>query len=144
MKKILISLSFIFLLQSEVMAENVLASCGSSQGKTYYIDGNNNGNWHDDRITNGSIKLIFDNNNAADIIVSDKAGTFSARIDGAKVLTTHIDEAKNTITILVVYPKPVIETYQFHLGSQQKFVVWTAAKTLSNYSSIKAMHAECE
>jgi hypothetical protein len=144
MKKTLLSLFLFLSLQNTVVAENVLASCGSSQGKTYFIEEGNRGYWRDDRIPNGSIKLIFDDNNNPDIIVTDKAGKYSARSEGAKILNTHIDEATNTLTILVVYPKPVIETYQFHLGPPKKYVVWTGAKALPIFSSLNAMRAECE
>ena len=83
MKKTFLSLFLILSLQNDVVAENILVSCGMSEGKTYFIDRNNNRNWRDNGITNGSIKLIFYNNNAADIIIRDKEDTFLAKSDSA-------------------------------------------------------------
>lgn len=127
-------------------AASVLARCGVSEGVSYFLPGpgipDSEAGWRPDRVSGGGLLLISDQG-GVDIVISDAAGTRSAKADGATVIGMPSGEGK--VLVLVVYPlASVAETYVFSLDrSGAGVVVWTSARAGAPSQRVIAMSAQC-
>jgi hypothetical protein len=112
---------------SDVAAQEVITVCGASAGYGYYLEPQHAG-WQKDGISNGSITILRDSTEGYDIISKDVRTTFSAKGDGAKVVKVNGSDHLR-FTLVVVYPNPVTEIYQFSLDQRGRgTLVWAAVK----------------
>jgi hypothetical protein len=112
---------------SDVAAQEVITTCGASAGYGYYIEPQHDG-WQQDGIKNGSLTVLRDASGGYDIISRDIRTTFSAKGDGAQVVK--VNGANHLrFTLVVVYPNPVTEIYQFSLDQRGRgTLIWAAVK----------------
>ena len=72
----------------------VLAMCGSSQGRGYFFKHElfnpSGGSWLEDGISNGQITLVRDGEEV-DILFGDAVGSTGYRQDGAQVIILHFE-----------------------------------------------------
>jgi hypothetical protein len=107
--------------------QQVITVCGSSAGFGYYLEPKHEG-WSKDGISKGTVTVMRDATGAYDIIAKDTMTTFSARGDGAQVVKINGSDDLR-FTLVVVYPKPVTELYQFTLDrSGRGTLIWAAVK----------------
>jgi hypothetical protein len=93
--------------------QQVITVCGASTGFGHYLEPKHDG-WMKDGISKGTLTVMRDATGAYDIISKDTMTTFSARGDGAQVVKVNGSDDLR-FTLVVVYPKPVTELYQFTL-----------------------------
>lgn len=124
-------------------SEEIITKCGSSIGKSYYI--NPDKGWIDDGIKNGKLTFKKTKDGDFDIVIVDSAGTFTAREDGAKVSVVKQDGGY--ITLLAVYPLKVVEIFQLLLDTNGKGqLIWSSIKNIdeqNNFIRGSMFVAEC-
>jgi hypothetical protein len=112
---------------SEVAAQEVITVCGASAGYGYYLEPQVHG-WQQDGIKNGTLTVLRDRAGGYDVISKDVNTTFSAKGDGAQVVKVNGSEDLR-FTLVVVYPNPVTEIYQFSLDQRGRgTLIWAAVK----------------
>ena len=91
----------------------VVATCGASVGKSFYLSSGSEGGWTDDRIAKGQTIFSVDEDGEWDVIFRDSTGkTVSATTDGGAVIKVKGDAPFKTLMLLVAYPaRGVVETY---------------------------------
>lgn len=111
-------------------AQQVIAICGASKGKAFYLEPTKEG-WVDDGISNGTITFLRNPSGDYDILVKSAGPAFSARGDGAQVVKVHgADES--IITLIVIYPLHVTEVYQLTLNANGRgTLIWSNLKNRS-------------
>jgi hypothetical protein len=107
--------------------QQVITVCGASAGFGYYLEPKHDG-WIKDGISKGTLTVMREATGAYDIISKDTMTTFSARGDGAQVVKVNGSDDLR-FTLVVVYPKPVTELYQFTLDQRGRgTLIWAAVK----------------
>ena len=96
----------------------IVATCGISEGRSYYIPGGlvtgKHAGWTDEKISKGSFQLIR-SGDEYDIVFTDSTGrTLSSKGDGATT-SGYRDDAGNLV-VTVMYPGSLIETWVFWLS----------------------------
>ena len=144
MRFLLVKLCAIYLFSVHTLqAQTTIVTCGASKGKIYIVE-DGKGSWSDDSISDGTISLIAGPNKGWDIVSNSKRGKLSALADGATVTLTHANA--QVISVTASFPMQTVETYQFSMDPKDRkkgFVLWTAARSNSLMTSMKAMRAEC-
>jgi len=111
---------------TDVAAQQVVTTCGASSGYGYYLEPRTG--WSTDGIANGALTILRDAAGQYDLVIKDAGSSFSAKGDGAKVFKVDGDDDQR-FTLVVVYPLPVTEMYQFTLDqSGRGTVIWAAVK----------------
>src|SRR3954465_14824854 len=107
----------------EVSGAQVVAGCGASTGYGYYLEPKRDG-WVSDGISSGSLTIVRDSAAAYDVIIKDAQTPFSAKGDGGRVFKVDGQDDQR-FTLLIVYPHPVTEMYQFTLDEGGRgTVIW--------------------
>ncbi|PTT75391.1 hypothetical protein DBR41_26350, partial [Pseudomonas sp. HMWF010] len=90
----------------------IVAQCGPSVGKSFYLS-ETDGGWSDDRISKGQFLFDLDSEGQWDIITKDALGkNISAVADGAVVFKVDGSAPFKTFLLVAVYPgSGVAETY---------------------------------
>ena len=115
--------------------QQVITVCGASAGFGYYLEPKHDG-WMKDGISKVTLTVMRDATGAFDIISKDTMTTFSARGDGAQVVKVNGSDDLR-FTLVVVYPKPVTELYQFTLDrSGRGTLIWAAVKNQLQFGPI--------
>ena len=109
---------------------HLLATCGPSEGRAYYLSPKHEG-WADDPISIG--RTIFTSSGEGDpnILFQDARGGFvNAREDGAVLVFSFLDAEKLEFGIIETYPKTgVTQTYVLSADKNgDKYMLWTTAK----------------
>lgn len=123
-----------------------IATCGESSGYSYdafrRLQNDKEIGWKKDKITNGQFTLKLDEQGHIDLLISSAAGVSSSLSDGAKIFPATIsDEA---VTIVVLYPNQLVETYVFQKLKNGKFqAMWTQAKAETPIPRITAFVSDC-
>ena len=108
-------------------AQQVIAVCGASKGKAFYLEPTKEG-WVDDGISNGTITFLRNPSGDFDVLVKSMGPAFSARGDGAQVVKVHGSD-ENVLTFIVVYPLHVTEVYQLTLNASGRgTLIWSNLK----------------
>lgn len=130
------------LLQQELMAmknavletmpkgTRVLAICGPSDGRGYYVSPKHTG-WTDDPISKGRIIIISGPDGVPNILFHDAKGDFvDATADGANVTFSFVNDDKQSSGLIETYPSTgVTQTYVFSdAPTGESVLLWTAAK----------------
>jgi hypothetical protein len=112
---------------NDVAAQEVVTVCGPSAGYGYYLEPRQDG-WVKDGISDGMFTVIRNATGDYGVITKDVQTTFSARGAGAKVVkVSGSDDLR--FTLVVVYPNPITEIYQFSLDQRGRgTVLWAAVK----------------
>jgi hypothetical protein len=112
---------------SEVAAQQVITVCGASAGYGYYLEPKQHG-WVKDGMKDGAVTVLRNAKGDYDIIAKDAQTTFSARGDGARVVKVNGSDDLR-FTLVVVYPNPVTEIYQFSLDQWGRgTLIWASVK----------------
>jgi hypothetical protein len=112
---------------SNIAAQEVITVCGASAGYGYYSEPQQHG-WVEDGIKDGTLTVLRDATGAYDVITKDRRTTFSARDDGAQVVKVNGSDDLR-FALVVVYPLPVSEIYQFSLDQRGRgTLIWAAVK----------------
>ena len=112
---------------SGIAAQEVITVCEASAGYGYYLEPEHDG-WVKDGIKNGTLTVVRDATGAYDVIAKDVRTTFSAKGDGARVVKVNGSDHLR-FTLVVVYPKPVTEIYQFSLDQRGRgTLIWASVK----------------
>lgn len=108
-------------------AQQVITVCGSSTGKSYYLEPTKDG-WVDDGISGGTIKFLRLATDKYDIVMKSKFNEFSAVGDGATVIRIHGTD-DNVSTFIVIYPLHATEVYQLTLNASGRgTLIWSNLK----------------
>ena len=124
--------------QSLPAGSTILATCGMSEGRAYYISPKVQDS-ADDRITDGRLVIFVDAKNEPNILFRDARGSFiDARKDGAIVVFSFLNEAKKAFGLIETYPTTgVTQTYVFSTGADsKKYLLWTTVKAHLNIADI--------
>jgi hypothetical protein len=112
---------------SDVAAQEVITVCGASAGYGYYLEPQHAG-WQKDGVDNGTLTVLRDTTGNYDVIAKDVRTTFSAQGDGAQVVKVNGSDHLR-FTLVVVYPKPVTEIFQFSLDQRGRgTLIWASVK----------------
>jgi hypothetical protein len=112
---------------NDVAAQQVVTICGASSGYGYYLEPAGNG-WTKDGISDGSLTVLRDTAGQYDVVIKSVGNSFTAKGDGAQVFRVD-GNYDQRFTLVVVYPLPVTELYQFTLDqSGRGTVIWAAVK----------------
>lgn len=148
------------LLQQELMAmknivletmpkgSRVLAICGPSDGRGYYVSPKHTG-WTDDPISEGRIVIISAPDGVPNILFQDAKGDFvDATADGANVTFSFVNENKQSFGLIETYPNTgVTQTYVFsEAPTGERVLLWTAAKahiSTIGLTKVAAFVAKC-
>jgi hypothetical protein len=108
-------------------AQQVIATCGESNGKSYYLEPTKDG-WLDDGIKGGLTSFIRFPDGKLDILFKDFVGTRFASQDGAAVIK--VFDSSEFITVVVIYAATnVVETYQLKLDRDGRgTLIWSNIK----------------
>jgi hypothetical protein len=123
----LVALLIFFSNVSVVAAQEIVTICKGSAGYGYYLEPRRD-EWQKDGIKDGLITVVRDAAGTYDIIVKDTMTAFSAKGDGARVVK--VDGSDNLrFTLVVIYPLPVTEIYQFTLDPRGRgTLIWAGVK----------------
>ena len=135
-------LFFVPLLLGNARAE-VIASCGGSAGKVYFVEGGavskEQSGFQNDKVSDGTISLTFENEEL-DVVYGDATGElYSSSKNGA--LVTPVSITEENIHVLVLYPGVSAETYMFRPVTGE--VVWSQSRATSMISKVGIMRASC-
>lgn len=127
----------------------ILATCGASTGKGYFVlDGK--GVWADDGITKGRLVFSVADDDKPNLSYYDTfSGTVDAVADGGRVFLTNLDETGD-FSMVVIYPATAVaETYSLiRLATGKRQLVWTTNKAHTGVgqraSSAKVFTADCD
>jgi hypothetical protein len=111
-------------------AQDVLAECGASTGRAYYLTPQDQG-WVDDGITGGSLRFTADGSGNPNIIFTDATGlTIDAAADGAQLLFSRLDSDRAEFGVVAIYASTgVVETYNvYQLPGGHRRLLWTSNK----------------
>jgi len=129
----------------------VIASCGASFGKTFYLS-QDKGGWEDDKITQGSFSFVRDANGDWDVLYVDASKKINSyRSSGAKIVAVDFDAQNRTFLIVAAFPgEGVVDTYSLTadpVDKVQRILLWTtnkASKVGVGLTKISGMIAACE
>lgn len=123
-------------------SDGVLARCGASKGRSYFLKDNitNPGgpNWEEDGITNGKIILVR-LGKEWDIQFDDASGAYGYRQDGATVVTLGKFEDKLSIG---AFRGTYSDIYTFDFSQEE--VIWTSHKIGTAVPKVAIYTAKCE
>ncbi len=125
---VLASLGMAFCAQAA--AAGIVAQCGPSVGKSFYLT-EENGGWTDDRISKGQFLFDVDSDGNWDIISRDAFGkNVSAVADGAVVVKVQGAAPFKTFLLVSAYPgSGVAETYSVTTElTGKRVLLWTTNK----------------
>ena len=126
----------------------ILATCGSSDGRAYYLEPKHTG-WADDPISKGQIVFVAKADGEPNILFKDAFGGFvNAMKDGARVSFSFINEEKGSFGMIETYPKSgVTQTYAVTMDSEgNRTVLWTTVKaniSAANITKVAAFVSKC-
>jgi len=126
-------LSDLYDLRAQIEGEftdwKVVAVCGASSGKSYFMQELQKG-WQDDQISSGNLIFLIDNQNNPDVLFIDATqGVRSATLEGAKVFEVFSRPASNEHIWLAAYASTgTTETYSLSLGGPIKLVMWSQGR----------------
>jgi hypothetical protein len=118
----------------------VLAICGGSKGRAYFLDTVERG-WVNDQIGQGRIILLRLPGGKLDILYRDASGRYSRPSEeGGDVQMTYAREASKEFGAVVVYPRTgVVESFNFLKDVPEgRVVLWTSNKAESAMGLRKA------
>ena len=137
-----------FLLVTETANAEIVADCGPSTGRSFFLTPQRDG-WVDDGITGG--RILFDLRGPTDmnIIFRDSTGVLVdvERDGGATFIVSH-SEGFADFTAVSVYPATgVTETFAVtNLGHGSRQLLWTSNKSrvgASGVTKVSAFVSEC-
>jgi len=124
----------------------VLATCGASAGKTYFVD--MDASWRNDRISRGSLTFTRDARGNVNVLFKDAlSGPVDAAADGAETLLLHLSADRRDFMLVVVYERTgVAETYNVITGAGGlRQVLWTTSRPRGSvFPKVAAFRAVCD
>lgn len=117
-------------LQTMPTGTRVLAVCGPSEGRGYYLSPDHSG-WEDDPISKGRVIIVAGPDGEPNVLFADARGDFvDATADGGSVTFSFMNDEKKSFGLIETYPKTgVTQTYVFSTSpSGERVLLWTAAK----------------
>ena len=143
-KNTLIILLISLFCTSNVIARETFASCGGSNGYTYYVLGSfvseSDAGYTKDAIKDGTIQFTHADYKEWDVVQSEaNKKPYSAKGNGASV--TFIGGTENGFNIMVFYPTDTIEVYTLRPLTNE--VTWVQSKSNSQISKATLMRASC-
>lgn len=126
----------------------LLATCGPSEGKGYYLSPRNDG-WVDESITAGRMIFVASPEGTPNILFQDARGGFiNAVEDGASISFSFLNPEKHSFGVIETYPKTgVTETFAISLDAEGKRVMlWTSVKahvSVADITKVTAYRSNC-
>ncbi|NCP14512.1 MAG: hypothetical protein GW858_10155 [Sphingomonadales bacterium] len=127
---------------------DILAVCGSSDGKGYYLWPRHDG-WQSDPISGGRLVFFVTPENEPNILFLDALGEFiNAREDGGILSFSFLDPKTGSFGIIETYPSTgVTSTYVVTVSPEgELFGLWTSLKShvsQANISKVTAHVTRC-
>ena len=129
-----------------VVEAEVLATCGASAGKAYFVD--QGGTWRDDRISRGSFSITVDARGNPNVLFEDAlGGVVDAAADGAATFLMHLSSNKRDFMLMVAYEKTgVAETFNVITGPDgTRQALWTTSRPHGSvFPKVAAFRAVCD
>jgi hypothetical protein len=107
----------------------VVAVCGASSGKSYFMQELQKG-WQDDQISSGNLIFLIDDQGNPDVLFIDATQDVrSSALEGAKVVELFSRPDSSEHVWLVAYASTgTTETYSLSLGGPIKLVMWSQGR----------------
>lgn len=126
----------------------IVAACGSSIGRAYYQEPEDNGAWEDDRVTKGRYLFLRGPEGALHVRFKNAFGAWvDAEGDGGKVIEVQKNDEAREVRAVVTYPQSgVMETYSVHaLPDGSRWMLWSTNKTKVGdiITKVGAYRAKC-
>lgn len=125
-----------------------IATCGTSSGYRYYANRNliqkENVGWQKAELEGNKFSLKQSEDGQFDIIYYNPVmdGLYSSVADGAKVFPA--GKSEDTLTIIAIHPKTIVETYVFQkINDGKNQVMWTQAKADTVIPNASAFISDC-
>lgn len=118
----------------------LLASCGGSVGKAYYLEPESAKGWDDDPITNKRTAFGIDAGGKLHIVANGASEVpFDAEQDGADIVVSKLDVGHGELVAAAVYKDAgVIESFNLtHDAKGNQVLLWTAVKNGSGFGIVK-------
>lgn len=141
-------LLFLGLQGAPVQPSKILAVCGASSGKAFYVEPRVTG-WVDDAISGGSVTLMIGSDGQPDVIVRDAMESSQlASASGSVVAPLIAEEIGSFIFVVLDREGNEVTTYQVSTDATGgRTLLWTDTKnhkTNANITKVAAYVASCE
>lgn len=125
----------------------IVATCGASEGRSYYIPGGlvtaKDAGWADEKISKGSFQLLRSGDEYDIVFTDSTGGTLSSKGDGATT-TGFYDQAGNLV-VIVMYPESLIETWVFWLSVKtERVATYSQARHHAPIRKHSLLRATCD
>ena len=117
------------MLMTNPLRAEVLAHCGPSYGKTFFVDHGNR--WTDDAISGGSMTFTIDAKGNGNILLGDATGGVTdVAADGGEIILFHLTPNRRDFLMAVVFVATgVVETFNVVTGTGgERQVLWTTSR----------------
>lgn len=141
------NLLFLLLFLPQIIYATTIANCQNPEGHAYFpyagMSPENMAGWDKDKITNGIVQLVQDEEGKFDIQFVDASKLIiSAKADGATIIP--FARNKNIISVAAIYAGTVLETYTFikDLSGKNEFLM-TQTKVNTGFPKAGVMRGTC-